>query len=79
MDRPENVNIGILGIYDHSSWHAHYSQITAMQGAFAEHQVMLKSVQQHLPVAINILLIRTVDDLQLCDALIIPGGGWSIA
>jgi hypothetical protein len=45
----------------------------AMQGAFAEHQVMLRRVSLSRPLVI--LLIRTPVDLAKCDALIIPGGG----
>ena len=44
-----------------------------MQGAFAEHQVMLKKVRVENPI--KIVLIRQVPDLEPCDALIIPGGG----
>ncbi|EIN04305.1 SNO glutamine amidotransferase [Punctularia strigosozonata HHB-11173 SS5] len=47
--------------------------ILALQGAFAEHQVILKK----LPMGghkIKIELVRVPDDLQRCDALIIPGG-----
>ena len=44
-----------------------------MQGAFAEHQVMLKKVKIDNPI--RIVLIREASELQQCDALIIPGGG----
>jgi pyridoxal 5'-phosphate synthase pdxT subunit len=45
----------------------------ALQGDFFEHQTKL----QMLPFQrqIVVVLVRTVDDLALCDALIIPGGG----
>lgn len=45
----------------------------ALQGAFIEHQAMLKklSLKQKIVVA----QVRSVDDLNRCDALIIPGGG----
>lgn len=56
MEGNEKVVIGIL----------------AMQGAFAEHQVMLQSVATSKPI--QIVLIRNVEDLDKCDALIIPGG-----
>ncbi|CCM04961.1 uncharacterized protein FIBRA_07158 [Fibroporia radiculosa] len=52
----EDVTIGIL----------------ALQGAFAEHQVMLKKLS--VKKRIVILLVRTQEDLESCDALIIPGG-----
>jgi len=52
----EDVTIGIL----------------ALQGAFAEHQVMLQKLS--LKKRIVIVLVRTEEDLQKCDALIIPGG-----
>jgi hypothetical protein len=45
----------------------------AMQGAFAEHQVMLKKVRIENPI--RIVLIRQASELDQCDALIIPGGG----
>lgn len=44
-----------------------------MQGAFAEHQVMLQKVRIDRPI--KIALIRQVEDLERCDGLIIPGGG----
>ena len=44
-----------------------------MQGAFAEHQIMLRRVSLSKPLVI--LLIRSQEDLARCDALIIPGGG----
>ena len=49
----------------------------AMQGAFAEHQVMLQKV--HFERPITIILVRQAEDLARCDALIIPGGGKSIS
>ncbi|KAG5337778.1 hypothetical protein C0989_008903 [Termitomyces sp. Mn162] len=46
--------------------------ILALQGAFVEHQAMLKklSLKQKIVVA----QVRSVEDLNRCDALIIPGG-----
>ena len=44
-----------------------------MQGAFAEHQVMLQKLS--LKPAITICLVRSQEDLEQCDGLIIPGGG----
>ncbi|EGO01430.1 hypothetical protein SERLA73DRAFT_176695 [Serpula lacrymans var. lacrymans S7.3] len=41
--------------------------ILALQGAFAEHQIALQN-------KVDIVLVRTVEDLEKCDALIIPGG-----
>jgi len=46
--------------------------ILAMQGAFAEHQVMLQKLKLAQPIVI--VLIREVEHLARCDALIIPGG-----
>ncbi|KAI0773573.1 SNO glutamine amidotransferase [Fomes fomentarius] len=46
--------------------------ILALQGAFAEHQVMLQKVS--LKKRIVVALIRQQEDLEKCDALIIPGG-----
>lgn len=47
--------------------------ILALQGAFAEHQAMLQksSGKGHLEV----IQVRTPEELKRCDALIIPGGG----
>ena len=47
--------------------------IPALQGAFLEHQAVL----QGLTYKINILplLVKSVEELERCDALIIPGGG----
>ncbi|CAL1698669.1 unnamed protein product [Somion occarium] len=55
-DLQQDVHIGIL----------------ALQGAFAEHQVMLKKVPSKRKIVI--ILVRTQDDLASCNALIIPGG-----
>ncbi|KAI5120739.1 hypothetical protein M0805_006445 [Coniferiporia weirii] len=46
--------------------------ILAMQGAFAEHQVMLQKVRALKPI--TIVLVREVKELERCDGLIIPGG-----
>ncbi|KAL6304127.1 SNO glutamine amidotransferase [Sparassis latifolia] len=56
MGARENVTVGIL----------------ALQGAFAEHQVMLQKLS--VKRRIVIVLVRTEEDLHKCDALIIPGG-----
>jgi imidazoleglycerol phosphate synthase glutamine amidotransferase subunit HisH len=47
--------------------------IIALQGAFAEHQAMLQHISRkgHLEV----IQVRTPEELKRCDALIIPGGG----
>ena len=47
----------------------------ALQGAFAEHQVMLQKLS--LKRRVVIVLVRQPEDLDKCDALIIPGGGAS--
>ena len=47
--------------------------MAAMQGAFAEHQVMLQKLQISRPI--KIVLVRQAVDLDQCDGLIIPGGG----
>lgn len=48
----------------------------ALQGAFVEHQVMFQNLS--LQVGISVDLVRSVQDLQKCDALVIPGGGPSL-
>ena len=45
----------------------------ALQGAFAEHQVMFQKVNAKKKVVI--VLVRVPEDLDRCDALVIPGGG----
>ncbi|KAG6830212.1 hypothetical protein H0H87_008856 [Tephrocybe sp. NHM501043] len=46
--------------------------ILALQGAFVEHQAMLQKLS--LKQKIAVVQVRTVEDLDRCDALIIPGG-----
>jgi len=46
--------------------------ILALQGAFVEHQTALE--QLPLRRQLEVLLVKTPEDLQRCDALIIPGG-----
>lgn len=46
--------------------------ILALQGAFAEHQMMLKKVSGKRQL--DVIQVRTPEELRLCDALIIPGG-----
>ncbi|KAI9466662.1 SNO glutamine amidotransferase [Lactarius psammicola] len=46
--------------------------ILALQGAFAEHQVMLKKISGKRQL--DVIQVRTPEELKLCDALIIPGG-----
>ncbi|KAK7053792.1 alpha/beta-hydrolase [Favolaschia claudopus] len=46
--------------------------ILALQGAFAEHQTRLQNLR--LKHKITAPLVKTPEDLQRCDALIIPGG-----
>ena len=71
---PENVVIGILGVYCKDlSLRRNPESSLALQGAFAEHQVMLKKLS--LKQKIHVVLVRSEEDLSKCDALIIPGGG----
>ncbi|KIM62988.1 hypothetical protein SCLCIDRAFT_15649 [Scleroderma citrinum Foug A] len=46
--------------------------VLALQGAFAEHQTALQKIPSARKV--TACLVRTPDDLEKCDALIIPGG-----
>ncbi|KAL9712327.1 Senecionine N-oxygenase [Leucoagaricus gongylophorus] len=46
--------------------------ILALQGAFMEHQVALKELP--IQTKIDVVLVRTPQDLGKCQALIIPGG-----
>lgn len=54
---------------------AHCPILPALQGAFVEHQAILQKLS--LRTRIHVVLVRTPEDLQQCDALIIPGGGES--
>ncbi|THU86764.1 SNO glutamine amidotransferase, partial [Dendrothele bispora CBS 962.96] len=44
----------------------------ALQGAFAEHQVMLEHLE--LNNKVKVVLVRKEEDLGKCDGLVIPGG-----
>ena len=79
LPSPDVVTIGILGMRDREVSRLYQmiphltSVITALQGAFAEHQVMLQKLSVKKKVVI--VLVRQQEDLDKCDALIIPGGG----
>lgn len=47
--------------------------VVALQGAFVEHQAMFQKLS--LKRRIHIAQVRTPEDLNKCDALVIPGGG----
>ncbi|KAH7875842.1 PdxT/SNO family [Lentinula edodes] len=47
--------------------------ILALQGAFAEHEASLNRLDLNNR-KLNVVFVRTPDDLSRCDALIIPGG-----
>jgi len=68
-----NLTIGILGAYRLCSQKKQLTRHLALQGAFVEHQVAL----QELPIQkkIDVVLVRSPEDLTKCQALIIPGGG----
>lgn len=73
MERPSVI--GILGEYCCCSiavWDTH-KKCLALQGAFVEHKTALEK----LPVnrRLEVLLVKTPEELERCDALIIPGGG----
>ncbi|KAF9530917.1 glutamine amidotransferase subunit pdxT [Crepidotus variabilis] len=46
--------------------------ILALQGAFAEHRTALEKLSCHR--RLEVILVKTIEDLSRCDALIIPGG-----
>jgi len=50
----------------------HVVGILALQGAFVEHRSALERLPYHRQL--EIILIKTAEDLNRCDALIIPGG-----
>jgi len=45
----------------------------ALQGAFVEHQTALESLS--FQEKLEVILVKTPEGLQKCDALVIPGGG----
>jgi pyridoxal 5'-phosphate synthase pdxT subunit len=62
----------------------------ALQGAFVEHQAALEKLDlrnlgldldldlkdtSSMDRKLNVVLVKTKEDLERCDALIIPGGG----
>jgi 5'-phosphate synthase pdxT subunit len=51
-------------------------RFAALQGAFAEHQVMLQKLTGKNR-RLEAIEVRTLEELKRCDALIIPGGGLS--
>lgn len=62
----------------YTSPHSHLTIQKALQGAFVEHQVMFQKLTLDLQVEILVNLVRSVQELQACDALVIPGGGTSL-
>ena len=79
LPSPDVVTIGILGMRDREVSRLYQmisyltSVITALQGAFAEHEASLRRLSLKTPI--KVVQVRTVEDLAKCDALIIPGGG----
>lgn len=77
------IVIGILGaslshdlspegrLFDLGKWIV----IAALQGAFAEHQAILKKLSGKGKSRLETIEVRTPEELKRCDALIIPGGG----
>lgn len=77
MNQAEHVVVGILGA-SHRTFLQEDQRILnvvgeALQGAFVEHQAMLQKLSCKQQIVT--ILVRTVEDLNSCDALIIPGGG----
>ncbi|KAI5953350.1 SNO1 [Candida jiufengensis] len=63
MTKTKNITIGVL----------------SLQGAFLEHELYFKKAitnneQQYLNYSFNIIQVRTKDQLNQCDSLVIPGG-----
>lgn len=70
----QDVTIGILGTSSgYNVRNIFLIVLPALQGAFAEHQVMFQKVS--IKKKVVIVLVRTPEDLDKCDALVIPGGG----
>lgn len=45
----------------------------ALQGAFVEHRAALEKLPYH--ASLEVILVKTTEDLDHCDALVVPGGG----
>lgn len=62
-----------LGNYDFMYRSLIQKTSVALQGAFVEHRTAL----ERLPFRkkLEVILVKTPEDLERCDALIIPGGG----
>jgi hypothetical protein len=74
MVNPDEVTIGILGERQFQyNFSVSHSGTLALQGAFIEHQIALQKLA--LSSTITAILVRSGEDLAVCDALIIPGGG----
>ena len=68
--------IGILGecLRNHDFIYRLYSKPSiALQGAFVEHKAALERLPFHRKL--EVILVKTPEELERCDALIIPGGG----
>lgn len=48
--------------------------VLALQGAFEEHEAMFKKLPQHLMECFRVIQVRKIQELDSCDALVIPGG-----
>jgi len=69
----KSILIGILGAGPPFGYVSSYLiSPKALQGAFLEHQVMFQKLSLQAEISVN--LVRSVQDLQTCDALVIPGG-----
>jgi len=55
---PSNLTVGVL----------------ALQGSFHEHAALLKQAAANLSLSIAVVFVRTVEELQRCHGLVIPGG-----
>lgn len=48
--------------------------VLALQGAFEEHETSFQRLPQHLLEQLEIVQVKTCQELDSCDALVIPGG-----
>ena len=69
-----SVVVGILGASSVCTRISQrYSFSPALQGAFVEHEAALRRL--NLSRSLDIVLVKTPEELERCHALIIPGGG----
>ena len=66
----ETLNIGVLALQVRDDM---YAQLHDNQGAFAEHKLVIERIDGGAG-RYRAIEVRSADDLEICTALILPGG-----